>query len=154
MGPCHHGTASLPGYRQHRGCFIPQAVTHSLVLLKMGGIIVRNTLSWLELLINRYCCILLVVHIIISAINFFISTYRPIDGGKLHAIRNNFTSCKFHGILSFKITSTPWFRSLNEIVDGTIMPNSLIELRPLNAWLLIMVIIWFLFDRASLIQII
>ena len=25
--------------RQHRGCIIPQAVTHSLVLLKMGGII-------------------------------------------------------------------------------------------------------------------
>ena len=25
--------------RQHRGCTIPQAVTHSLVLLQMGGII-------------------------------------------------------------------------------------------------------------------
>ena len=25
--------------RQHRGCIIPQAVTHSLVLLKMGKII-------------------------------------------------------------------------------------------------------------------
>ena len=34
-----------------------QAVTHSLVLLKMGGINARNMLSWLELLINRYCCI-------------------------------------------------------------------------------------------------
>ena len=43
--------------RQHRGCIIPQAVTHSLVLLKMGKIIARNMLSWLELLINRYCCI-------------------------------------------------------------------------------------------------
>ena len=31
--------------RQHRGCFIPQAVTHSLVLLQMGKIIVRNILS-------------------------------------------------------------------------------------------------------------
>ena len=30
---------------------------HSLVLLRMGEIIARNTLSWLELLINRYCCI-------------------------------------------------------------------------------------------------
>ena len=31
--------------RQHRGCIIPQAVTHSLVLLKMGKIISRNMLS-------------------------------------------------------------------------------------------------------------
>ena len=31
------------------GCIIPQAVTHSLVLLKMGKIIARNMLSWLEL---------------------------------------------------------------------------------------------------------
>jgi len=30
---------------------------HSLVLLRMGEIIARNMLSWLELLINRYCCI-------------------------------------------------------------------------------------------------
>jgi len=27
------------------------------VLLRMGEIIARNMLSWLELLINRYCCI-------------------------------------------------------------------------------------------------
>ena len=45
------------GGRQHRGCIIPQAVTHSIVLLKMGKIISRNMLSWLELLISRYCCI-------------------------------------------------------------------------------------------------
>ena len=31
--------------RQHRGYIIPQAVTHSLVLLKMGKIIARNMLS-------------------------------------------------------------------------------------------------------------
>ena len=31
--------------RQHRGFIIPQAVTHSLVLLKMGKIIARNMLS-------------------------------------------------------------------------------------------------------------
>jgi len=43
--------------QQHRGCIIPQAVTHSLVLLKMGGINAWNMLSWLELLINCYCCI-------------------------------------------------------------------------------------------------
>ena len=41
--------------RQHRGCIIPQAVTHSLVLLKMGKIIARNMLSWVELLRSRYC---------------------------------------------------------------------------------------------------
>ena len=35
--------------RQHRGCIIPQAVTHSLVLLRVGEIIARNILSWLEL---------------------------------------------------------------------------------------------------------
>ena len=33
------------GGRQHRGCLIPQAVTLSLVLLKMGEIIARNMLS-------------------------------------------------------------------------------------------------------------
>ena len=30
--------------RQDRGCIIPQTVTHSLVLLKMGGIKARNVL--------------------------------------------------------------------------------------------------------------
>jgi len=30
---------------------------HSLVLLRMGEIITWNMLSWLELLINRYCWI-------------------------------------------------------------------------------------------------
>jgi len=50
--------------RQHRGCIIPQAVTHSLVLLKMGKIIAGNMLSWLELLIRRYCCIYLVAYFI------------------------------------------------------------------------------------------
>jgi len=43
------------GYRQHRVCFVPQAVAHSLVILKMGEIISRNMLSWLKLLINHYC---------------------------------------------------------------------------------------------------
>ena len=37
------------GGRQHRGCIIPQAVTHSLVLPKMGKIIARNILRGLEL---------------------------------------------------------------------------------------------------------
>ena len=36
----------LPAFgRQHRVCIIPQTVTHSLVLLKMGKIISRNMLS-------------------------------------------------------------------------------------------------------------
>ena len=53
-----HAVTMLPTTgRQHRGCIIPQTVTHSLVLLKMGKIISRNMLSWLELLISRYCCI-------------------------------------------------------------------------------------------------
>jgi len=43
--------------QQHRGCIIPQAVTHSLVLLRIDKIISRNMLSWLELLIRYYCCI-------------------------------------------------------------------------------------------------
>ena len=34
------------------------------MLVKMGGINARNMLSWLELLINRYCCIYLVVYIV------------------------------------------------------------------------------------------
>ena len=38
---------------------------HSLVLLRMGEIIARNMLSWLELSINRYCCIYLVVYVIV-----------------------------------------------------------------------------------------
>jgi len=43
--------------RQHRGCIIPHAVTHSLVFLKMGKIIAWNMWSWLESLISRYSCI-------------------------------------------------------------------------------------------------
>ena len=39
--PPNNGTEG----RQHRGCITPQAVTHSLVLLKMGKIISRNMLS-------------------------------------------------------------------------------------------------------------
>ena len=58
------GGTPLPSYRPATSCITPQAVTHSLVLLKMGKIICRNMLSWLELLINRYCCIWLVVYII------------------------------------------------------------------------------------------
>ena len=43
--------------RQQRGCFIPQAVKNTQVLLKIGQLIARNMLRWLELLISRYCFI-------------------------------------------------------------------------------------------------
>jgi len=43
--------------RQRRACITPQAVTHSIALLRMDKIISRNMFSWLKLLINRYCCI-------------------------------------------------------------------------------------------------
>ena len=48
-----------PGYRLLASSWMRYAISckHSLVLLKMGEIIARNMLSWLELLINRYCCI-------------------------------------------------------------------------------------------------
>jgi len=59
---------SLRAGRQRRGCIIPQAVTHSLVLLKMGGIDARSMLSWLELLINRFLLHLVGVCIIYSAV--------------------------------------------------------------------------------------
>ena len=61
-----HPRCCRPGAtgRHHRGYIIPQAVTHILVLLKMGKIFARNMLSWMELLINRYCCIYFVVYII------------------------------------------------------------------------------------------
>ena len=40
----YNAPTMLPaGGRQPRGCIIPQAVTHSLVLLKMGKIIVELT---------------------------------------------------------------------------------------------------------------
>ena len=42
---------------------------HNLVLLKMGEIIVRNMLSSLKVLINRYFGILLVVYIIVSVMH-------------------------------------------------------------------------------------
>ena len=44
--------------------FVAMKLTHSLVLLKMGKIIARNMLSWLELLISRYCCMYLVAYVI------------------------------------------------------------------------------------------
>jgi hypothetical protein len=48
----------FPGYRTVTSWMhFSTSCRHSLVLLKMGEIIAWNMLSWLELLINRYCCI-------------------------------------------------------------------------------------------------
>ena len=47
------------GDRQHRGCIIPQAVTHSLVLLKMGKIIAQKHVE-LTGIINK----LLLLHLV------------------------------------------------------------------------------------------
>ena len=46
------------------GALYHKLLAYSLVLLKMGKMIARNMLSRLELLINRYFCIYLVVYII------------------------------------------------------------------------------------------
>jgi len=53
-----------PGYRPAASSvYYTTSCKHSLVLLRMDEIIARNTLSWLELLMNHYCCIYLVVYI-------------------------------------------------------------------------------------------
>jgi len=53
--------------RQHRGCIIPQSVTHSLVLLTKGKIIALNMLSWLELLI--------VLHLVVCLYYLYFITF-------------------------------------------------------------------------------
>ena len=63
-----HPRCCRPADRQHLGCILPQAVTRTIVLLKMGGINSRNILSWLELLINRYSCIWLFISFISSCV--------------------------------------------------------------------------------------
>ena len=61
----------------HPRCIIPQAVTHSLVLLKTGKIIARNVWSCLELLISRYYCIYLVFYIIYILLYYFRLAKQP-----------------------------------------------------------------------------
>jgi len=47
-----------PGYRPAASSVhYTTSCKHSVMLLRMGEIIARNMLSWLELLITRYCCI-------------------------------------------------------------------------------------------------
>ena len=51
-----------PGYRSAAwSVHCTTSCRHSLVLLRMGVVVARNMLSWLELLIGRCCCIWLVV---------------------------------------------------------------------------------------------
>ena len=95
------------GGRQHRGCIIPQTVKHSVVLLKMGGINARNMLSWLELLINRYCCIYLVF---ISFTLYKIKLQTFVQRFWFSVPRSYFDS----SVISFSLLSfldVPWFPS-------------------------------------------
>ena len=56
-----------PGYRPAASSVHYTTISkHSLVLPRIGEIIARNMLSWLELLINRYCYICLVIYIIVQ----------------------------------------------------------------------------------------
>ena len=59
-----------PGYRSAT-LWMPYTTNfkYSLVLVKMGEIVARNILSCLELLINRYCFIHLVVYNIVSVMH-------------------------------------------------------------------------------------
>ena len=59
------GGIPLPAYRPATSLLhFTTSWKHSLAHLKMGKIIARNMLSWLELLLNRYFFIYLVVYII------------------------------------------------------------------------------------------
>jgi len=70
--------------RLHRGCITPQAVKHSLALLKMGVIIAQNMLSRLEFLINHYCCILLVFISFMISRSLFSSSLYVLQAHPLH----------------------------------------------------------------------
>ena len=50
--------------RQHRGCITPQAVTHSLVLLKMGGINAPKHVELIGIINNPLMLYLVGVHIV------------------------------------------------------------------------------------------
>jgi len=57
MLPAGSLKAELPGYQPATSWMhYTTSCKHSLVFLSMGEIIAWNMLSWLELLINRYCC--------------------------------------------------------------------------------------------------
>jgi len=58
MMPAENLDAEHLGYRPASSwVHYTTSCKHSLVLLKMGDSITQNMLSWLELLINHYCCI-------------------------------------------------------------------------------------------------
>ena len=74
---------NLPIFRSTRLCVTACGIMYPrccrcLVLLKMGKLIARNMLSWLELLISRCCCIWLVVCIIYISLYFF-ETFKTIS---------------------------------------------------------------------------
>jgi len=51
-------TMLAAGGRPATSClYYTTSCSNSLVLLKMSKIIARNMMSWLGLLISRYCCI-------------------------------------------------------------------------------------------------
>jgi len=93
----------LPGYRPATSWahYTTGCDTHSLVLLKMGVIIALNTLSCLELLINRYCCIWLVFISRMSMMHFHtniklimslfsvISALFSCTAGSMYGVSNN-----------------------------------------------------------------
>ena len=56
-------------YNEASSVYYTTSCKHSVVLLRMGEIIARNMLSGLKSLINRYCCIWLVVYIIVSVMH-------------------------------------------------------------------------------------
>ena len=95
-------SVTLMGWKSRLPGYLPAASSvhyttsckHSLVLLMIGAIIGRNMLSWLELLINRYCCNWSVVYIItldlyglpvMNTLTSFITKYNQEDA-TLHCI--------------------------------------------------------------------
>ena len=75
---------------------------------KMGKIIARNMLSWLELLISRYCCIKLVVYIIYNSLYIFetcqtISIYSS-------------TQCRVFHIVTFFLVRKIFTFYINEVL--------------------------------------
>ena len=96
MLPAGSLAAPLPGYLPATSwVHYTTSCKQSLVLLKMGEIIARNMLSWLELLINRYFCISLVAHLFVSRHISFL---------------RDFCYCSIYVCISYVIVSLQMFR--------------------------------------------
>ena len=113
---------------------------HSLVLLKMGEIIARNMLSWLKLLINRYCCIYLVVYItceneysrfitgceFISSALTFLVLFRSVNVGNGWCQRSqtsrvgSISSSQYTQSLKINENSAPWHSGIKSICTMSI----------------------------------